>query len=124
MTHFNRRSVSRVMLFRFCFVLAFTWVMTERGQAQVLYGTIVGNVNDTSGAGVPGAAVTIIHKETNLSRQTLTNDTGVYNFPNAHTGTYTVRVALRGFKEFVKTDVQVTVNTITRVDAALEVGEI
>ena len=33
--------------------------------AQVLYGSIVGNVTDTSQASVPGASVTAIHDATN-----------------------------------------------------------
>src|SRR5204863_288341 len=37
-------------------------------QAQVLYGSLVGHVEDSSGASVPGATVTISNKATNQSR--------------------------------------------------------
>ena len=36
--------------------------------AQVLYGSIVGNVTDSTGAAVPGATVTIEQAETKLTR--------------------------------------------------------
>jgi len=41
--------------------------------SQVLYGSIVGNVRDSSGAAVPGVNVTITSKETNQVRTTVTN---------------------------------------------------
>jgi hypothetical protein len=98
--------------------------LSERGEAQVLYGSIVGNVRDSSGAAIPGATVTITNKETNLTRETLTSDTGAYTLTNVLPGTYSVKVTLTGFKEFSKTEVPVTVNTITRVDVMLEVGQL
>src|SRR5919201_573693 len=74
-------------------------------QAQVLYGSIVGHVKDPSGAAVPGATVTITHKETNQSREGITDEIGNYNFPTLQTGTYTIKVALPGYKEFQQTEV-------------------
>src|SRR5437773_4344066 len=50
-------------------------------QAQVLYGSLVGHVEDSSGASVPGATVTISNKATNQSRETITDEVGNYNFP-------------------------------------------
>src|SRR5215470_814016 len=46
--------------------------------AQVLYGSIVGNVTDQNGAVVSGAAVTIINKGTGLSRETTADSAGYY----------------------------------------------
>ena len=90
--------------------------------AQVLYGGITGAVTDSTGANVPGATVTITHKETNLSREAVSNETGIFTFTNVQAGTYDVKVAMSGFREFVKTNVPVSVNQISRVDVKLEVG--
>ena len=89
--------------------------------AQVLYGSVVGSVHDPSGAAIPGATVTITHLETKAAREGISDDTGAYRFPALQTGTYTVTVTLSGFKTFSR-DVPVTINSITRVDATLEVG--
>ena len=42
-------------------------------EAQVLYGSLVGNVVDESHAAVRGAEVTITSKETNLTRRAMSN---------------------------------------------------
>jgi hypothetical protein len=88
---------------------------------QVLYGSVVGSVHDPSGAAIPGATVTITHLATKASREGVSDETGAYRFPAVQTGTYTVTVTLPGFKTFSR-DVPVTINSITRVDATLEVG--
>ena len=59
------------------------------------------------------------HQQGNQShRSGVTNETGTYSFTNVQAGTYDVKVSLQGFKEYVRTDVPVTVNTVSRVDAA------
>jgi Carboxypeptidase regulatory-like domain/TonB dependent receptor len=93
-----------------------------RLDAQVLYGSLVGTVTDDSGAAVPGATVTATNKETNYVRTAVSGDTGTYSFTNVQAGTYDVKVTLQGFKEFVKTDVPVSVNEVARVDVQLAVG--
>ena len=50
-------------------------------QAQLTRGTIIGTVNDQSGAAVPGAAVTLTHVDTGSERQAETNATGRYEAP-------------------------------------------
>ena len=90
--------------------------------AQILYGSVVGNVTDSTHAGVPGAAVTLININTNLAREATTSADGTYRFVNVQPGTYKVRVSLTGFKEYVKDAVPVASTTVTRIDVALEVG--
>src|SRR5881628_3366960 len=92
--------------------------------AQVLYGSIVGHVLDPSGAPVPGATITITNKGTNQSRDTISDETGNYTFTTVQTGSYTLKVALPGFKEFQQTDVLVQLNSTTRVNVQLEVGQV
>jgi hypothetical protein len=91
-------------------------------QAQVLYGTMVGNITDPSKALIPGAAITITNKNTNQTHESVSNASGGYSFTNLQPGVYTLKVALQGFKEYVKENIEVTVNNITRSDVMLEVG--
>src|SRR5262247_1154373 len=92
--------------------------------AQVLYGSLVGAVTDQNGAVVAGATVTIIDKKTGLTRETQSRSDGSYSFVNVLPGDYNVRVVVTGFKEFQKTAVPVSANTVARVDVALEVGAV
>src|SRR5438128_10918816 len=55
--------------------------------AQVLYGSLVGNVTDESQGAISGAEVTVTNKETSLTRKTLANAAGIYSFPNIPSGT-------------------------------------
>ncbi|MDA2928099.1 TonB-dependent receptor, partial [Acidobacteria bacterium AH-259-G07] len=47
-----------------------------------------------------------------------------YSLLTVPPGTYTVKVSMPGFKEYVETDVPVTVNRLARVDVTLEIGEV
>ena len=90
--------------------------------AQILYGSIVGNVTDAQGAAIPAATVTITSSETNLTRETVTNSVGAYTLPNVVAGTYDVKVSLSGFRESIRTAVPVRVGQISRIDVKLEIG--
>jgi hypothetical protein len=92
--------------------------------SQVLYGSLVGNVTDTSNAPVPQAPVKITHVETNQIRTGATNAEGEFNFPEIQAGTYEVVVSKPGFETFVQRNVVVTINSVVRVDASLQVGSL
>jgi hypothetical protein len=93
-------------------------------QAQVLYGSIVGNVTDKAGAAVAGANVKIVNKATNQVRDAVTNEDGGYTFTTVQTGDWEVTASKSGFKTLTRSNVAVTLNNITRTDLALEVGEL
>ncbi|MCI0663388.1 MAG: carboxypeptidase-like regulatory domain-containing protein, partial [Acidobacteria bacterium] len=107
-----------------CLAFILTCFLSSGTQAQVLYGSIVGNVKDTSDAAVAGATVKITHKETNQSRETMTNTEGSYSFSTVQTGTYEITVGKQGFKTSTRSKIDVTLNNITRSDFSLEVGQV
>ncbi len=92
--------------------------------AQVLYGSMVGNVKDASNAAIPGAVVEITQEQTQLTRRTVTDTSGHYTLSTLSPGDYAVKVSAPGFKTFARENIPVTLNTVTRVDAAMEVGEV
>ncbi|HXJ38733.1 MAG TPA: carboxypeptidase-like regulatory domain-containing protein, partial [Bryobacteraceae bacterium] len=92
--------------------------------AQVLYGSIVGTVNDPTSAAITGARVTAINKQTGVQRQTTSNDAGGYTFAAVQPGSYEVKIAKDGFRVGADEGVEVTSNNTTRVDMALQVGAV
>src|SRR5262249_20006787 len=93
-------------------------------RAQVLYGSIVGNVSDASDAPVPGATVTITNKENGQTRQVVTNESGGYSAPTLLSGIYLVKVGKEGFTTSTSNDISVTINSVSRVDIKLQVGAV
>ena len=93
-------------------------------RAQVLYGSVVGNVVDSSNASIPGAVVTITSRETHQSRETVTNEGGSYSFPTLASGSYDLKILKEGFATLTRPEVIVTINNITRADLSLRVGSV
>src|SRR4029453_1363311 len=81
------------------------FIAASPASAQVLYGGLAGTVRNSTGGPVPAATVTITHKETNLSRETVTNDSGIYTFTNVQAGAYDIKGPLAGVPEFVPSKV-------------------
>ncbi|MPY86491.1 MAG: hypothetical protein GEU99_01045 [Luteitalea sp.] len=92
--------------------------------AQVLYGSLVGNVTEETQAVLPGAEVTIVNNDTNLTRRVLTNETGSYSFSNLVAGTYSVTVKMAGFADFVADEIAVGQNSTVRRDVVLSVADV
>ena len=102
----------------FWFLLAFPI------QAQSPLSKIVGTVQDTSGAVVPGVEVTVIEEGTGLERSNLSDDVGYYEVDLLRPGIYTVQGGLPGFKRWVRRDVPLRHRQTLRIDMTLETGEI
>jgi hypothetical protein len=106
-----------------CTILGLCLSVTP-ASSQVLYGSVVGVVKDAQGAAVPGATVTITNKETNLTRDTVTNSEGAFSLINVPLGVWDVKTSLSGFREGVRANVPVVLGQISRVDMVLEVGTV
>ena len=75
MSQLIRQSVRQRLLMASAVLFAAS-IAVAPAHAQILYGSIVGTVTDAQGAHVPGATVTIVNKETNLTRDTVTDSEG------------------------------------------------
>jgi hypothetical protein len=99
------------------------WLLMPRPlAAQVLYGSVVGVVEDTSGARVPGATVRATNKATGQSYETKSDESGRYSIADMLPGEYDVNTTGSGFKSQVRTEVSVSANTVSRMDFRMEVG--
>ena len=95
-----------------------------RLEAQVLYGQLVGTVQDPSGSYIANAKVSILNKGTGLSREGQSDDQGRYTFTTVQTGIYDVTVAAPGFKGVTQTGIDITVNSVRTLDFRMEVGAV
>ncbi len=92
--------------------------------AQVLYGTLVGNVTDPQQGAIVGASVTISSKLTGFTTTEKTDDRGAYDFRNLPPGTYDLKVSASGFANFEVEGIAITANNISRIDTTLKVGNV
>ncbi|MEZ5395527.1 MAG: carboxypeptidase-like regulatory domain-containing protein [Bryobacterales bacterium] len=97
---------------------------TPSAQAQVLYGSIVGTVQDSSGGVIPGATVTITNRGTSQTREASTDENGRYTFSNVQAGFYDLAVTADGFSGYIEENIEVTVNRVRRSDVTLSVGSV
>jgi|KBSSwiStaDraftv2_1062776.scaffolds.fasta_scaffold21337_3 outer membrane receptor protein involved in Fe transport len=116
--------MNRAALLASAIALTVCSLLAPRVEAQVLYGSLVIDARDESGAAVPGADVTITQTETGLTRTSVSNGVGIATFPNIPPGTYTVKVNISGFRESVTTGVRVVEDTVSRINSELAVGQL
>jgi hypothetical protein len=101
--------------------VAMLCVLAATGKAQTS-GEITGLVNDSSGAAVSGANVTVTNKATGALRKATTNSEGLYSFPSLLPGIYELKVEQSGFKTARLDNIKLEVQQTARLDVAMEVG--
>ena len=106
------------------FVLFFTAGLHSNllGQAAV-YGSIVGTITDQSGAVVPNVAVTATNADTGQSKSDVTDQSGRFSVQSVLPGKYNVVIELKGFRRVEQIGLEVTPNTVSRVDQSLQIGQ-
>src|SRR5688500_120112 len=104
--------------------LAGCWAWPATVQAQAVYGSIAGTIQDSSGAALPGVNVTVTSIERNTADTVVTNDSGNYAKDRLLPGTYSVKAELSGFKPALVKSVRVNLDAQTPVDLRLDVGQL
>jgi len=104
-------------------ILGLLLLVAVEANGQAIQSTILGRVNDPSGAAVTGATVTIKNEGTNIERTMETDENGDYRIAGLGVGNYGVRVSAPGFKTFVRSGIVLDSSQIKRVDANLQLGE-
>jgi hypothetical protein len=89
-------------------------------QAQVLYGTLVGNVTDASGAAVVGATVVATNLGTGIAKTGITDSSGIYRLSDLSAGTYKVSISASTFASTLGQGIVIQTNTEQRYDAQLK----
>ena len=90
--------------------------------AQFETASVLGRVQDSTGAAVPGATVTLTNVDTGVVATKVTDGEGSYEFFTVRIGTYEVGAVLGGFTPAKVTGVKVTIGSRQRVDLRMTVG--
>ncbi len=115
-----RRRVVVTFIALFALVFEVTWT----AMAQTATGQITGVVKDANGAVLAKARVKVSSALTGLTRETTTNEEGVYVFPLLPVGVYSVTVEQQGFRAARKANISINVDQIVRADFDLTVGDV
>jgi hypothetical protein len=99
-------------------------VFNVRLLGQVILGSIVGTIVDSSGGSIVGAKVTVTNINTGERHAGQSRVSGDYEFLNLVPGIYRVEVEQSGFKRATRDNVEVTISGAVRADIAMEVGEV
>jgi hypothetical protein len=109
----------RPVAFLLCLALCSSGpVWAQRSDRAVIGGV----VTDVQQASIPGATVTVANDNTGVAVVLTTNDAGAYTTNPLVPGTYTVTVALDGFKTSVTSGVVLVGGAMIRQDVQLDVG--
>ena len=92
--------------------------------AQVTTATLLGAVRDSSGAVVPGATVVATNRGTGVPRETITDERGEFVLTALSTGSYSVTIALAGFKTYTNEGMTLGAGQSVRQTFTLEVGTV
>lgn len=91
--------------------------------AQSGMGNAEGIVKDTSGAVIPGAAITITHVETGTVITTVANGAGYFSTPPVKIGRHKARIEMAGMRPW-EADLEIETGRTTAIAPVLTVGQV
>ena len=118
-TSAGRFDASLTTLLASLLVLVFSCLPSAHAQVST---SITGTITDPSGAPVPSASVTARNLETGAVRTSLTDDAGRYLALSLTVGQYEVRVTKTGFRDAVRSGIQLAVGQEASVNFKLQVS--
>ena len=102
--------------------LIFLLVQSRNAFGQVDEGAITGTVQDTTGAVVPDAQVTLVNTDVGLTLETKSSSSGGYTFSPVRVGNYTITVTAKGFSKTTQKNVHVNVAQVVQANIELKPG--
>src|SRR5438034_202842 len=119
----RRMGISQHLFARFVTaIVALIALGTGLVLAQTSTATILGTVKDVSGALIPGVSITVKHTESGLTRTVVSGERGAYDVRLLPVGAYEITTNMPGFKQVVRTGINLVVEQEAIVDLTLEVG--
>jgi hypothetical protein len=116
------KNIQRLAAAVMAFALMFSWAVPA--SAQTLYGSVIGQIEDPSGAAIVQSTITLTNKATGQVYEGKADETGRFLVPNVMPGDYDLKVSSAGFKTQTRTDIHVSAAALTRADFKMDVGAI
>jgi Carboxypeptidase regulatory-like domain len=85
---------------------------------------VSGRVTDISGGVVPAVKINIKSQDTGAVRDTITNESGYYSFPQLQPGRYSITADKPGFRTVTQTGLTLEVDQHASIDFKLQVGQL
>ena len=98
--------------------------LASYANAQMVGGTISGDVVDPAGSAVAQAEVVVRNDETGSERKFVTTESGTFSAPSVAVGVYTVSVSRDGFAPLNRTGIGLTVGQSVQLHLVLTVGNV
>ena len=122
-TRFIARTFTRFSLRYAAQALTILFLLcAAHGYAQ-FSGGVQGTVQDSSGAAVPNASVTLKNTDTSVTLEAVSDDAGVYRFVSLAPGPYAVSGSAKGFGD-AKVEFRLTTNETRNVIITLAIGQV
>lgn len=107
----------------FCAAFAIAMLLgLHPGFAQSTAGSIVGTLTDQSGGAVPETKVVLTNVATATTNESITDNSGYYQFVNIPPGNYKITVQKEGFKALTEGPFELQVEGSLRIGLQLQVG--
>jgi hypothetical protein len=107
-----------------CGLSFFLLFVSISARAQMVGGTISGEVVDPAGSALSQAEVVIRNDETGSERKFITADSGTFSAPSVSVGVYSVIVSRDGFSPLTRTGISLTVGQNVQLHLALTLGTV
>jgi hypothetical protein len=106
------------------YLLSILILLAPGARAQMVGGTISGDVVDPAGSAIGRAEVVIRNDETGSERKFVTADGGTFSAPSVAVGVYSVTVSRDGFAPVSRTGIGLTVGQNVQLHLVLTLGNV
>ena len=108
--------------FNSIFLFAFLLMVLAASRGQGYYGTVSGELTDSSGAAIAGVKITLVDQDKGYKLNAVSDGAGRYLYRSVPPGNYTIVADAVGFKKTERTNIRVDVGENPTADLTLKVA--
>ncbi|MFO7692579.1 MAG: TonB-dependent receptor [Vicinamibacterales bacterium] len=121
MERFRKHSISAWLLVVPCLVLL-AGAFPSAARAQANFASLSGTLSDSSGGVLPGVAVICKNVRTGQTRESVTNEIGIFRFADLPIGQYEITATLQGFQTLVAGGINLITGQTADLKLVMEPG--